>query len=344
MVNNWPQKKKTIIFRLSNKGFSNRKIADITGKNRRTISKILQRNRERHSLENLPRSGRPPKTGQRDDRALHRLLLADRRQTLCELTTNFNRYGTSQISSRTVRRRLKFEGYDRHPVSKRIVISPVNREKRKRFCRSRLHWKVQEHWNKVIYSDETRIEIGNNQKWYVWRKSNERLRPECNWLYRGKNYRAKFSVMFWGCITYYGVGTLTAVDGNMNSDKYINILDNNLWPVIARHFPATDFIFQEDNAPCHVSRQSNQWKSDNNIRTLDWPPQSPDLNIIENIWKVIKVRVRRRICKIENASDLRTVVAEIWSSLQAHYVRSLYNSIPRRIRAVLETRGNITKY
>jgi hypothetical protein len=44
------------------------------------------------------------------------------------------------------------------------------------------------------------------------------------------------SVMFWGCISYHGVGTLTPVEGNMNTEKYISVLDDNLWPVIARHF------------------------------------------------------------------------------------------------------------
>jgi hypothetical protein len=44
------------------------------------------------------------------------------------------------------------------------------------------------------------------------------------------------TAMFWGCITYFGVGTLIPVDGNIYSEKYISILDDNLWPVIARHF------------------------------------------------------------------------------------------------------------
>jgi len=42
--------------------------------------------------------------------------------------------------------------------------------------------------------------------------------------------------MFWGCISYYDVGTLTPVEGNMNTEKYISVFDDNLWPVIARHF------------------------------------------------------------------------------------------------------------
>jgi hypothetical protein len=39
-----------------------------------------------------------------------------------------------------------------------------------------------------------------------------------------------------GCISYYGVGILTPVEGNMNTEKYISVLDDNVWPVIARHF------------------------------------------------------------------------------------------------------------
>ena len=39
---------------------------------------------------------------------------------------------------------------------------------------------MRNHWKKVIVSDETKIEIGNNRKVYAWRKVDERLRPECN--------------------------------------------------------------------------------------------------------------------------------------------------------------------
>jgi hypothetical protein len=67
-----------------------------------------------------------------------------------------------------------------------------------------------------------------------------------------------------------------------------------------------------------VSRWTNQWKTENDIPTLEWPPQSPDLNIIENVWKVIKTKIQRRIDDIRNAEDLKTVVAEIWTSPPRH--------------------------
>jgi len=44
--------------------------------------------------------------------------------------------------------------------------------------------------------------------------------------------------MFWGCISYFGV-----VDGNINSEKYISILDDNVWPVVARYFANNPWMF-----------------------------------------------------------------------------------------------------
>jgi hypothetical protein len=119
---------------------------------------------------------------------------------------------------------------------------------------------------------------GRNGKVYVWRKPDERFRPDC--LGQLDDFETTCRVMFWGCITYYGVGTLVAIDGNMNTDKYISILDDNLWPVVVSHFSDRPWIFQ-DNASCHVSLRANQWKEENGIRTLVCPPQSPNLNIIE---------------------------------------------------------------
>ena len=55
--------------------------------------------------------------------------------------------------------------------------------------------------------------------------------------------------MFWGCITYDGIGVLVPVDGNLNSVKYIELLDNHLWPVVTKVFGNRQFIFQDDNAP-----------------------------------------------------------------------------------------------
>jgi len=71
-------------------------------------------------------------------------------------------------------------------------------------------------------------------------------------LHGSRNGGARVSVMFWGCICKDGVGIITDVERNINSAKYIDILDNNIWPVVAK-FENTQWIFQDDNAQVHQS-------------------------------------------------------------------------------------------
>ena len=83
----------------------------------------------------------------------------------------------------------------------------------------------------MIFSDEMTIVVRPDGKVKVWRKSIEKWKGYClGYLSQGPSQTLK--LMVWGTITYYGTGILTFVDGNMDRTKYINILDNYLWPVV----------------------------------------------------------------------------------------------------------------
>ena len=51
-----------------------------------------------------------------------------------------------------------------------------------------------------------------------------------------------------------------------------------------------------DLAPCHTSKKVTKFFADNDIRVLEWPGNSPDLNPIENLWAIIKQRLRGKDC------------------------------------------------
>ena len=73
--------------------------------------------------------------------------------------------------------------------------------------------------------------IGHDERVYMWRKTGEGLRPDPV----NERPQPKFEVMIWGCISWFGPGTVTAVNGNINAIKYQDILEDHLWPVIAQH-------------------------------------------------------------------------------------------------------------
>ena len=94
--------------------------------------------------------------------------------------------------------------------------------------------------------------------------------------------------MIWGCLSFKRIGTLTDVKGNINSQIYIDVLENKLWLVIARHFADNEYVFQDDNAPVHRARITENYKQENDINCTTWPAQSQDLNVCENVWLRIK--------------------------------------------------------
>jgi transposase len=219
-----------------------RRTAELLGVSQSGASKFLKRFNQRESCENERRSGRPKKTDDLGDRKILRCVKTDRRQSLTEITTKVNDVLPNTISSRTVRRRLRFHGFTRRNIRKTLTIRTENRLRCVHWCISKLKWTLNRDWKRVIFSGETQVVVDSNNRAYVWRRPGEVWRPEC----LGLRDNCKFSGMFWDCITYQGIRTFTDVEGNINSRKYIDIIDTHLWPVFARHFPTDEYIFQDE--------------------------------------------------------------------------------------------------
>lgn len=331
---------KIIVVEMYQSGQNVKNIANLLKIPRTTIAYVIKRFHQRGTTENVKRSGRPSMIDDRNYRHLERIVKRDRRAPLGEITAKYNSTSGKQVSTKTVKRKLRDHGFRRSVYRKKVVIRAVNRKKRVSWCREKRWRTVSNFWKFVIFSDECQVCVGQDQRIYIWRKPEEGWRPD---LVVRRDQRP-VKVMVWGCVCYNGVGTLAKVDGNINAQKYIDIIEDNLWAVILRHFPGNNYLFQDDNAPVHRAKKTQQHFANSGIKSMSWPSQSPDLNIIENVWLYIKRKLQPRVYNIKNSQDLYREILQIWQSIQSDYIKSLYSSIPRRIKNVIRLKGHLTKY
>lgn len=131
--------------------------------------------------------------------------------------------------------------------------------------------------------------------------------------------------------------------GGITSKSYVEMLEKVLLEDVKEDLPV-DWIFQQDNAPAHNAHATRQYLEDEGIHTLEWPPYSPDLNIIENVWGMVSSEVYKDGREYQNADELWESVSEAFLRIPNSSIWHLYESIPNRLMAVLEQRGRRTRY
>jgi transposase len=105
---------------------------------------------------------------------------------------------------------------------------------------------------------------------------------------------------------------------------------------------ATKFL--QDGAPCHTAKKVKAFLKENNVSVMDWPGNSPDLNPIENLWAIMK----RRLKKLPNITSLPLLMRAIkimWTrDLPIALMKKLARSMPARLKMCLKNKGQMTKY
>ena len=335
--------KKGQIVGLYQSGTKCKEITAISGVALRTVQRIIKRWKDGGEATcSRTRCGRKSILDERDRRSLKRLVKKNRRKSTVELTALYNQGGKT-ISQRTMRRELQTAGLRSCVAKRKPHVSAINRRKRLQFAKQHATWTVQD-WGKVMWSDESRFTLFQHDgRVRVRREPHEAMDPTC---LVPTVHSSGGSVMIWGCFCSSGLGSAALCSNKMKSAQYLNILDDQVVPAMDFYFPTGSGVFQDDNAQIHRAKSVTSWfdEHDASFDHMIWPPQSPDLNPMENLWDILEKVLRSHTTLPSSLDQLGELLMELWAQLTPATLLKLTETMPRRMRAVIRAKGGPTKY
>jgi transposase len=310
------------------------------GQSNRAISKLLER-----SLcvvnnfvklgglygQKIKNNGAKSKLTSRDKRRLKKIAANNSVSTTklkhkCELL----------VHPTTIQRFLNKSGLLWKKMKKKPFLNLKHKENRLTFVNSFMH-KLSLNELKltnVCFSDEKKFNLdGPDGFRHYWHDL--RFEEKCF----SKRQAGGGGCMIWAAIGYDFKTPLAIVDCRLNSQTYTTLLSNHLLPILP-----PNAIFQQDNAPCHVSAFSKTWFTGHGINLLEWPAVSPDLNIIENCWGMLARLVYAEGRQFNTKHELVYALHTSWNLIEQNYIRQLFKSVPKRCLEVLRVCGKPTKY
>ncbi|GFW71118.1 transposable element Tcb2 transposase [Trichonephila clavipes] len=286
-------------------------------------------------------SGRPRRTTPADDRYIVLQARRNRRQTAGEIARHTTQATGGPISRFTVARKLHGGGlFARRPV-RCVPLTPAHPRRRSLWCREHRNWRDNE-WGRVLFTDESRFSLSSDShRILIWRERGSRNHPS-NIIERDR-YGGR-GILVWGGIMLGSRTNLHIFDsGSVNGTRYCNEI---LLPYVRlfRGAMGLQFLFMDDNAPCHRTVTAEQLLESEDIERMDWPARSPDLNPIEHVWDFLGRRLPARTLPPVTIRELRLALQDEWAAMPQQLNDTLILSMGRRCETCLAVRGDHIPY
>ncbi|KAF5367408.1 hypothetical protein D9758_003630 [Tetrapyrgos nigripes] len=244
------------------------------------------------------------------------------------------------LSASTVGKHLTDENYHRSVARTVPFLKPDQRRKRLAWARNHHN----QDWEKVIWSDECYVYIGDT-KWWVWvtHRPDEEWDEEC---LVPTFKQSSIRVMVCGCIMKGKKGPLVVLEypggkgGGMNVKRYQEqVLDGKLAAFFEDMKSERDVVLsQQDSTLSHTAKSMKKWFNTHGI------PSSPNFNPIECVWCELKKRIRAKRHPPTSIDKLIAAVKEAWDSLPIEDVDKYIDQMGNIVEDVLRVKGGHTKY
>lgn len=292
-----------------------------------TIYRILKAKKKKKS-----KKGRPPKLTKLERLRLINKFRKNPRSTARQVAMSKE----FAVSERTINRELKKAGYQYKRITPRKTLTENHKEKRRNFAISHAGWTSSD-WGRVVFTDEKRWNLSGNDGYIpIWTKDKKND-------YKLTETNLKKGIMVWGAISRDGGLRLICMEGKINAESYIDMLERDFWHEVQDSLP-DNLLWMHDNAPPHVSFKTREYLERKRIISLKWPAMSPDLNPIENVWGLMSQTVYEGKKTYKNTTDLWEAVKAAWYSIPVGTICNLYDSLPGRIIKVIEEKGERISY
>lgn len=332
-------------------GKRRKSVAEELGVSLRTVAYWWSNFKRTGSTAKKARSGRPKILG-RVEKIVIAKSVGKKHQSLRKLSKRFKSkdlQGSKNTIHRYMRKELGLKALHRRKIP---LLTKKHIQDRLAFCQRVKKWTVED-WKQVVFSDESPFELyhpANSKNDVIWAKNPSDVEPVPV---------PKFSpsVMVWGAMSFSGLTKLHIVPQGqtVNQEYYCSeILEGCLFPRLEKNLPRgpkfesamvpnmSEIVFQQDGARAHTARKTQDllcakiphfWDKDM------WPANSPDLSPIENLWSILGDKLEEQKQKPTTVAGLERSLKNAWNKIPKETLENLIHSLPGRVQAVLEAKG-----
>lgn len=313
--------KRKMVVVMKKKNVSNKLIHEVTGVPIKSINRMYKMWKDGETFFDAGRSGRPSKLDEDQKKELQKFLNEQREASSPTIKKLWEKTAPLPIGVSQIQKIRKKLGYRYKLAKQKPILRQENVSKRLSFARKHL----KQHWTNHVFIDEADFQLYPNKKRMF-------IRPKENVFFHRPRHSPAVKVI--AGVSIYGQVFFRTYSRNIDSSKFKKIM-GKVKTLVKKEFPNPIVVM--DNAPSHKSKLSCKWLQ-KHFRTLQIPPQSPELNPIETIFALLKKKIEDK--KPENLKKLNSLIKSCWKTFDKVWIKRTIQHTNKICKQIIKSHGS----